>query len=350
VVEAVFAVPGDLETPTGGYGYDRRILGLLPSYGVRARHAALPAAFPVPTLRDLAETERLLRDTPAGSILMIDGLAYGAMPAELIQRLGRGVVALVHHPLCLERGLSTDRCAMLKASETAALALARHVIVTSATTARILRADFAVPEERMTVAEPGTDPAPRAIGSSSSGPVQLLAAGSIIPRKGYDVLVDALDKLPPSRWELTIAGASGPSPETANALRTQIRRSRCASQIRLAGALKHDAIAELYARSDLFVMSSYYEGYGMALAEALARGLAIVTTTCGAAAEMLPDGAALKVPPGDVGLLANALRKAIEDAPFRKSLADGAWAAAEALQRWETTARTIATVLKSLTP
>jgi glycosyltransferase involved in cell wall biosynthesis len=350
VIEAIFAVPGDLDTPTGGYGYARRVIELLPSWGIRPRHVALPAAFPAPALRDLAETERLLRDTPAASTLVIDGLAYGAMPVDLIQRLGRQVFALVHHPLCLERGLSTDRCAMLKASETAALALALHVIATSATTARILRSDFAVPEERMTVAEPGTDPAPRAIGSSSSGPVQLLAAGSIIPRKGYDVLVCALDRLPPSRWELTIAGATDRSPETANTLRAQIRRSQGASQIRLAGALNQNALAELYARSDLFVMSSYYEGYGMVLTEALARGLAIVTTTCGAAAERLPTGAALKVPPGDVGLLANALRKAIEDAPLRKSLADEAWAAAETLPRWENTARTIATVLKSLAP
>jgi glycosyltransferase involved in cell wall biosynthesis len=348
VIEVVFAVPGDLDTPTGGYGYDRRIIELLPSYGIRARHVALPAAFPAPAPRDLAETERLLRDTPATSIMLIDGLAYGALPVDLIQRLGRQVFALVHHPLCLERGLSADRCAVLKASETAALALARHVIVTSATTARMLCSEFAVPEETISVAEPGTDPAPRAFGSS--GPVQLLAAGSIIPRKGFDVLVCALDRLPPSRWELTIAGATDHSPETANTLRAQIRRSQCASQIRLVGALDRLTLAELYARSDLFVMSSYYEGYGMALTEALARGLPIVTTTCGAAAAMLPEGAALKVPPGDVGALANALWSAIDDAALRKSLADEAWAAAETLPRWETTARTIATVLKSLAP
>ena len=155
MIEAVFAVPGKLDTPTGGYGYARRVIELLPSCGIRARHVALPAAFPAPAPCDLAETERLLRHTPTTSILLIDGLAYGAMPVDLIQRLGRQVLALVHHPLCLERGLSAERCATLKASEAAALALARHVIVTSATTARILRSEFAVPEERVTVAEPG---------------------------------------------------------------------------------------------------------------------------------------------------------------------------------------------------
>jgi glycosyltransferase involved in cell wall biosynthesis len=346
VIEAVFAIPGDLAAPTGGYVYGRRLFELMPSCGVRMRHVALPGSFPAPAPRDLAETERLLRNTPPASPLLIDGLAYGALPAELIQRLERPIVALVHHPLCLEGGLSPEGCAAFKASETAALALARHVIVTSAATARTLLSEFAVIEEKITVAVPGTDPAPRAIGSS--GPVQLLAAGSIIPRKGYDVLVRALDKLPPLSWALTIAGADDRSPKTASELRAQIRRSKCASQIRLAGALDQWALAELYARTDLFVMPSLYEGYGMVLAEALARGLAIVTTTAVVAAETVPSGAAFKVPPGDVDSLADALHRAIEDAGLRKRLADEAWAAAAALPRWEDAARAVAAVLKEI--
>jgi glycosyltransferase involved in cell wall biosynthesis len=349
VIEIVFAIPGDLETPGGGYVYDRRVLELLPSCGVNAFHVPLSPSFPAPTPCDLTATELLLC-RPAGSTLLIDGLAYGAMPAGVIRRLRRPIVALVHHPLCLETGQSSERCAELKASEMAALALARHVIVPSATTAQILRSDFRVADEKITVAEPGTDSAPRAVGSS--GPVQLLAAGSIIPRKGYDVLVRALDKLelPPSTWQLTIAGAPDRSPETTTALNSAIRRSKCSSSIRLVGALDRQALGELYSRADLFVMSSHYEGYGMVLTEALARGLAIVTTTFAAAAERVPDAAALKVPPGDVDALANALHRAIADAALRKRLADAAWAAAQALPQWEDTARTIAGVLKNIVP
>jgi glycosyltransferase involved in cell wall biosynthesis len=346
VTEAVFAIPGDLETPGGGYVYDRRVLELLPSCGVKACHVALPPSFPAPTARDLTDTDRLLRKTAATCTLLIDGLAYGAMPADLIRRLGRPIVALVHHPLCLETGHSPQRYAELKDSEMAALALARHVIVPSATTALVLHADFAVPLDRITVAEPGTDPAPRATGSS--GRVQLLAAGSIIPRKGYDVLVRALDRLPPSTWELTIAGATDRSPETTSALAAQIRRSNCSSSIRLVGALDRQALAEWYSRADLFVMSSLYEGYGMVLTEALARGLAIVTTTFAAAVERVPDAAALKVPPGDVDALAKALHRAVADAALRKRLADAAWAAARALPQWQDTARSIAGVLKNI--
>ena len=346
MINAVFAIPGDLETPGGGYVYDRRVLELLPSCGVKARHVALPGSFPEPTARDLAEADRLLRNTAATCSVLIDGLAYGAMPPDLIRGLGRPIVALVHHPLCLETGHSPQRYAELKDSEMAALALARHLIVPSATTARILRSDFGVPDEKITVAEPGTDPAPRAMGSS--GPVQLLAAGTIIPRKGYDVLVRALDKLPPATWQLTIAGATDRSAETTSALVAQIHRSKCSSSIMMVGALDREALAELYSRTDLFVMSSLYEGYGMVLTEALARGLAIVTTNFAAAEERVPDAAALKVPPGDVEALANALHRAIADAALRKRLADAAWAAAQALPRWEDTAGAIAGVLKKI--
>ena len=138
MVEVAFAIPGDLATPTGGYAYDRRILELLPTYGVTVHAVALPASFPNPTDADLAQTERLLRGTPEGSVLLIDGLAYGAMPVGLIRRLDRRIVALVHHPLGLEPGLGPERELELLESEIAALAEARWVITTSGATARLL--------------------------------------------------------------------------------------------------------------------------------------------------------------------------------------------------------------------
>ena len=114
------------------------------------------------------------------------------------------------------------------------------------------------------------------------------------------------------------------------------------------GAVDEGRLADLYARADLFVTASLYEGYGMVLSEALARGLPIVTTTGGAAAETVPDRAALKVPPGDVSALATALGRAIGDATLRKQLADASWAAGQKLPRWEETARIVAGVIRSV--
>lgn len=344
----VFAIPGDLNLPTGGYTYDRRVLALLPRLGVTARHLELPAGYPAPTAADLDATARAFAATPKDAVLMVDGLAYGAMPTDVIKQASCPIIALVHHPLCLETGLTDARTAELRASETAALALAQRVIVTSRTTAQTLIEGFAVLPDKLTIAEPGTDPAPRAPGSS--GTLQLLAVGSVVPRKAYDILVRALERVATAvPWELTIAGATDRSPETTAALAAQIEASPLASRIRMIGGLSESALADVYARSDVLVLSSLYEGYGMVLTEALARGLPIVTTTGGAAAETVPDAAALKVPPADVDALARALERIIADAALRRRLSDAAWAFAQtSLPRWQDTAARVAAVIREL--
>jgi glycosyltransferase involved in cell wall biosynthesis len=280
---------------------------------------------------------------------MIDGLAYGAMPAEVIGRVRAPIVALVHHPLCLEAGLSEARQDALRALETAALALARRIVVTSRVTARTLVTDFAVPVDRITVAEPGTDPAPRAEGSTA-GPLQLLSIGAIVPRKACDILVRALAPLRDRDWRLTIAGPTDRSPEALAAVRAAILETALGDRITLAGPLSQERLANYYASADVFVMASLYEGYGMVLAEAMARGLPIVCTTGGAAAETVPDDAAIKVPPGDERALTLAVQRVLRDTGLRRRMAEASWAAGQKLPRWEETACIVAGVIEEVAP
>ncbi len=344
MTQAAFAIPGDIDLPTGGYAYDRRVLALLPALGVDARHVQLPGTYPQPGAADLADTRRLLAATPADAVLLIDGLAYGAMPADLVRSIERKIVALVHHPLCLEAGLGEQRQAELRASEKAALALARHVVVTSAATAQTLAADFAVPDAKITVAEPGTDAAPRAIGTGK--PLQLLGVGSVVPRKAFDLLVRALVPHAGLDWRLTIVGATDRSAEALGALKTAIAESGLPDRITMTGSADQASLDAHYASADIFVMPSLYEGYGMVLAEAMARGLPIVCTTGGAAADTAPDAAALKVPPGDVGALSAATGRLLHDATLRARMADASWSAGRGLPRWEQTAGIIADVIR----
>lgn len=345
---AVFAIPGDIELPTGGYMYDRRVLALLPQLGVAARHLQLPGSFPDPSAADLDEAGRLLAPVAPGDVVVIDGLAYGAMPAEVIERARAPIVALVHHPLCLESGLAKARQDALRSLEKAALALARRVVVTSHVTARTLVADFAVPADKITVAEPGTDPAPRAAGSAAGAPIQLLSVGAIVPRKAYDILVRALGTLKDQDWRLTIAGPTDRSPEALAAVRAAIDDAALADRIALVGPVNQERLADLYASADVFLLASLYEGYGMVLAEAMARGLPIVCTTGGAAAETVPDDAAIKVPPGDEHAFTLAIQRVLQDADLRRRMADASWAAGQKLPRWEDTARIIAGIIKEV--
>lgn len=343
LAEIVFAIPGDITTPTGGYAYDRRLMELLPSYGIEARHLELPGGFPNPSPADLERTEALIKATGAQARLLIDGLAYGALPEAAIKRFERRIIALVHHPLALEAGLTGDRRMELARLEKAALAHARHVIVTSDATRRTLIADYAVPDAQITVAEPGTDPAPRATGTGA--PMQLLSVGAISPRKGYDVLIDALAMLKGRDWRLTIAGALDRDPATVAALKQKILASGLSDRVNLAGTVVPATLARFYESADLFVLPSLYEGYGMVLAEAMACGLAIVCTTGGASAETVPDAAAVKVRPGDAKALAQAIEHVLSDNKLRKAMRKASWETGRTLPTWNETARRVAAAI-----
>jgi glycosyltransferase involved in cell wall biosynthesis len=346
VKEVAFVVPGDLATPTGGYAYDRRIIAELAAIGWSAQVLDIGDGFPRPTAAALAAAHRRIAALPKERPVVIDGLAFGVMAKEA-QSLARErkLIALVHHPLALETGLSAAESAALRDSERAALACARHVIAASASTAGLLHADYGVAADRLSIVRPGTDRAsvaPRTPGAV----VDLLAVGSVVPRKGYDILVAALARIPELPWRLIIAGDRERSPPTARQLAAEIARLGLAERIHLAGAVTPQRLLQLYAGADLFVLASRFEGYGMAYAEAIAHGVPVVGTQAGAIPDTVPAGAGVLVPPEDVDALAAALRRLIEDHTERAGLAAGARAAATTFPSWEESAGLFARVLE----
>lgn len=341
--EAVFAIPGDLRSPTGSYAYKRRVMERLPDFGVTVVHLPLPDSFPNPTRKDISETMRLLSVREHPSVLVIDGSAFGAFTQEMVGNLDGRVIALVHHPLFLETGLAHARKLELRASEKLALQRADHIIVTSRTTKRILMGQFELPSQKMTVAEPGTDPAGRATGTGS--PLQILAVGALLPRKGYDVLIEALAKIADLDWRMTIAGALDRHKGAVDAVRDAISRHGLEERVNLAGKVVPATLERFYESADLFVSASFFEGYGMVIAEAMARGLPIVTASGGAAGETAGEAVALHFEAGNADQLAAALRRALTDKRLRDKLADAAWDAGRALPTWNETARRVAAVI-----
>jgi glycosyltransferase involved in cell wall biosynthesis len=132
------------------------------------------------------------------------------------------------------------------------------------------------------------------------------------------------------------------------ALQHQIDRFSLRRRVSLLGDLDRDALERQYARADVFVLPSYLEGYGMALAEAVAFGLPIVSTTAGAIPETVPADASVLVAPGDSRGLAKALASIIDDPARRALLAANARAARSALPTWATAATKFAAALDGL--
>lgn len=339
----VFVVPGDLETRTGGYGYDRRIVAGLRALGWAVAVTSLEGHYPRPDAAAREAAARVLAAVPDGSLVLVDGLAFGALPDEVLgERTRLRLVALVHHPLALETGLDPDAADELERGERRALAAARLVIVTSEPTARVL-ASFGVARDRVAVVEPGTDPAPEARGTGT--PLQLLSVGSIVPRKGHRVLVDALAQLSDRPWHLTIAGAADRDPAEAAALGDRIRADGLDGRVTLAGDLDAEALAREYDRADLFVLPTFYEGFGMAVAEAVARGLPVVSTPTGGIVDLVDREAGALVPPGDVDALVRVLRAAMDDGDLRRGWTEAARDARRRLALWDVAAARMAAAL-----
>jgi glycosyltransferase involved in cell wall biosynthesis len=346
VKDIAFAVPGDLETPTGGYVYDRHIVAELGALGRRIEVCDLGAGFPNPSGETRAAAHARLAALPDGRMVVIDGLALGVLPdmAEMLHRSHR-LVALVHHPLALESGLSEGAADALRKSEREALSFAHGVIVTSESTARVVAADYGVPEDRITVVRPGTERVEIGRRDDSGASVKLLAVGSVIPRKGYDVLVAALAALADRPWNLIIAGDRDRDGATAQAIVDQIRRSKLTDRVALVGAVSKERLAKLYAEADLFVLPSRFEGYGMAYTEAIAYGVPVIGTTAGAIPEAVPTGAGMLVAPDDPGALTAVLARLFDDPAERKRLVAGARAAAGTLPTWNESGRMFAQAL-----
>jgi len=343
-----FAVPGDLATPTGGYGYDRRMMAELGNLGWQIDLLDLGEGFPRPDEATRATAQSRLLAMPAGRCIVVDGLALGVLPETASQLAGRNpLLALVHHPLALEWGLSVKQADTLRASEQAALAAVQGVVVTSAATAKLVASDYGVPAERIAVARPGSDPALMSQGSQD-GVVRLLSVGAIVPRKGFDVLIAALATLTDLSWRLTIAGDRTRDRNAAARLDAGIARHALGDRIAALGAVSPQRLAALYAEADVFVLASHFEGYGMAYAEAVAHGLPVIGTSAGAIPDTVPPDAGLLVDPGDSFALARALRHVIGDAGLRRRLASAARAAAPQLPTWRHSAEIFARALETL--
>ena len=338
-----FAIPGDIEAPTGGYGYDRRLIAGLNALGWTVDTIALPGGFPFPDADVLTTTEAILNDVPAGALLMIDGLAFGAMP-DLAGHFSRSLrlVALVHHPLADETALSALDAEHLAKSERRALGFARQVICTSQTTARRLADGFGVEADRLTVALPGTDRHPRP--APRNGEPIIVSLGALIPRKGHDVLLKALARLSGRNWSCRIVGSADRDPDWTASLTERTKALGLSDRVCFVGTTS-DPASELRAAS-IFALPSRHEGYGMVFAEALSHGLPIIACKAGAVPEVVPPEAGILVPPDDPEALANALGDLLDNNETRSAMANAAWQAGQRLPGWNDTAIAVATALE----
>ncbi len=343
-------LPGDPLTQTGGYIYDRHVVEGLREIGWQVDVIPLDSSFPQPTPAARLQASAVLRSIPDGRIVVIDGLALGCLDAEIKPEAERlRIVALVHHPLALETGLDPVRARLLRLSERNALASVRRVVVTSRWTSRALAA-YGVPPERIRVVEPGiaAPEVPPRQEPAAVETLQLLCVATLTPRKGHAVLVNALAQLKDRKWRLRCVGSLTRDAATAAEVAQQIDQLGLKSRVELLGEVDVAMLERCYADSDVFVLASFLEGYGMVLADAIAHGLPVISTLAGAIPQTVPAGAGILVPAGNTDALKEALATVMDEPKTRERLARTAQKAAKSLPSWRDAASRFAAALADL--
>ena len=338
-------VPAPFGTVSGGYNYDRAIVAGLLARGHTVDVLELDGAHPLPDQAALASAHAAWESLAADAVPVIDGLCLPAF-APLAEALaGRHAVGLIHHPTALEPGHDDATHDALRTTERMLMPRLTRAIVTSTSTGERLAADFGVAAERIAVVVPGTAPAQRSQGSGGPG-CAILSVGVLTRRKGHDVLLRALARLPDLDFSLVIAGAPR-DPVHARSLVALAEELGVAQRVRFAGEVVADALEELWQRTDLFALATHYEGYGMAIAEALKRGVPVAVTDGGAAGALVTPESGIVCQPGDDAALARALRRVMFDTALRTDMADAAWQVGQRLPDWPAQAEAFANALAS---
>jgi glycosyltransferase involved in cell wall biosynthesis len=147
-----------------------------------------------------------------------------------------------------------------------------------------------------------------------AGPLKLLFIGNVIRRKGLHLVLQALNRLPVETWQLDIAGSLSVDPGYAATLHHQAGRMKMGAQVIFHGTLSKADLSRLLWDSQVLVVPSSYEGYGIVYLEAMSFGVLPLASTAGAAQEIITHGQdGFLVDPQDAGGLAAIIQDLYQD-------------------------------------
>lgn len=332
----VFLASADYARRTGGFVYNMRLLDALKRQGLRVDMLTLETGFPRVPEAERRWLSAALRGLPADAVLLCDHI-YLCDLAEVLASVALPVVAIFHHSLVVEHGDRADEQARaLRLAEQRAIARSAGILVTSAETARYIAHHYGADGDKVRVAVPGNGIVPRGAVGTRPGPLSILSVGAIIPRKRYDYMLSVAACLKDVDWRWQIAGDPDRYPEHLSALKAEAEAAGLGDRFLFLGDVADDELERLFQASDLYVATSAYEGYGMAVAEAFRHGIPVVTTASGAVSTWAAGGM-LAAPADDPAGMADLIRPLLSDRARLRELADRAWRFGETLPSWEET-------------
>ncbi|QHK21557.1 glycosyltransferase [Pseudarthrobacter psychrotolerans] len=373
-----FLVPANIRHNSGGNVYNARLTQGLRTLGVAVEVLAVDGSWPDSSARERRRLGGLLgawgpgtgqprSDTTLETVTLVDGLIACGAPAELEYAAAAG-----QHTWVLQHMPSPSH----PDGEGRALRAAAGVICTSSSAAASATEKHGLPASR--VALPGTDPAPVAPGSA---PPHIVAVAALLPNKDQLLTVAALARLQDLTWTASLVGTDAADPAYAAQVRAAIASYGMEDRVRVTGQLAGTALADEWNRTDLSLLVSRAEAFGLVVTESLARGIPVIVREGTGAVDALGlacrlvgrpagaldgerggerDGGSYAVPgaavglagPGDsghedsrAGVLAAVIRQWLLDGTLRAGWRAAALSAREQLPGWDCTARNVFEIL-----
>jgi glycosyltransferase involved in cell wall biosynthesis len=329
--------------PSGGNRYDRNVCDRLAGGGWRVHEHPISDEESRPGGRGLETLARVVSRIPDGAVVLVDGLIAGPSAPVLLPAAHRlSLVVLVH---------MAPREFDDVTAQAEVLAAARGVIATSGWVRDELLRAYPLRSDAVEVAEPGVDPSPLATGTPTG--TELLCVAAVARHKGHDLLLAALRDLAHRRWHCRCVGSLDRDPPFVRGLCRQAHVAGLDARVEFTGPRTGADLEAAFNSADVLVHPARVEGYGMVVAEALAHGLPVITTTTGGLPHALGvtiDGVrpGLLVPVSDSPALADAISSWLTDQDLRGRLRFAAQTRRRSLPTWSTTTERVEHVLRAV--
>ena len=314
---------GSLETLSGGYLYDRQLVEHLQANDDEVELVSLPWRNYLLHLGDNISTSliRRLENLPV-DVLLQDELNHPSLfwgNRILSKRVAYPIIAIVHH-LRSSEAHSAWLNKLYRRVERQYLGSVDGFVFNSQTTRQVVEGLIGEGRPGVVAYPAGDRLRPSLTDDQLSArareptPLRLLFLGNLIPRKGLHTLLEAVARLPRPAWRLAVAGSLEMDRSYANAIHRQVAANGLTKQVQFLGPLRDADLLSHLQNSQLLVVPSTYEGFGIAYLEGMGFGLPAIATTAGAAGEVITHGVdGFLISPEDAPALAAYLLQLVDD-------------------------------------
>ncbi len=351
---------GNLETVSGGYLYDRKLVEHLRSQGDQVEIISIPwRSYPLLLADNFSASLFHRMQNLQVDILLQDELNHPSL-FLLNQRMRKEtkipLVSIVHHLRSSEQRSAWQNI-LFKAIERRYLDSVDALIFNSrATQKAVLECNASLKDKPSLIAFPAGDrfkPAWDLLETQKRadqpGPLKIVFIGNLIPRKGLDSLLKALKYIPAHLWELNVIGSLELDPFYAQKMRKLVSKLDMTKHVKFLGTVPDTLIAQTLSNSHLLAVPSSYEGFGIVYLEGMSFGLPAIGAKAGGAQEIIQHGHnGFLVEPGDVERLSAHISNLATDRQKLVEMSLAARRSFESHPSWEMTGAQIRNFLLTI--